>query len=184
MPVQAPTHGHLFYGYSEKPSHLVGFYDMLGKPRRGLQIFDTRVDFPVPVQSHDRFLYSHLTPRGTHGDCRLRGAVGFEPGIFRYTRSVELLELINIDHVKWCEVNFFFNVTVNNISVIYVTAHRCAGGLKKKFDLRSGSQRHRHFVGFFIVPVQAPTRGHPFIRTAPFSRPLRHSGDTEDIFST
>ena len=22
----------------------------LGKPRRGLQIFDTRVDFPVPVQ--------------------------------------------------------------------------------------------------------------------------------------
>ena len=30
----------------------------LGKPRRGLQIFDTRVDFPVPVQSRGRFLYS------------------------------------------------------------------------------------------------------------------------------
>ena len=27
------------------------------------------------------------------------------------------------------------------------------GGMKKKFDLRSGSQRHRHFVGFFYVPV-------------------------------
>ena len=27
----------------------------LGKPRRGLQIFDTRVDFPVPVQSGGRF---------------------------------------------------------------------------------------------------------------------------------
>ena len=27
----------------------------LGKPRRGLQIFDTRVDFPVPVQSRGRF---------------------------------------------------------------------------------------------------------------------------------
>ena len=40
-----------------------------------------------------------------------------------------------------------FNVTINDISVIYVTAHRCAGGLKKKLDLRSGSQRHRHFVG-------------------------------------
>ena len=26
------------------------------KPRRGLQIFDTRVDFPVPVQSRGRFL--------------------------------------------------------------------------------------------------------------------------------
>ena len=29
----------------------------LGKPRRGLQIFDTRVDFPIPVQSRGRFLY-------------------------------------------------------------------------------------------------------------------------------
>ena len=55
-----------------------------------------------------------------------------------------------------------FNVTYNDISVIYVTAHRCAVGLKKKLDLRSGSQRHSHFVGFFNVPVQAPARGHPF----------------------
>ena len=47
------------------------------------------------------------------------------------------------------ELNWLFNVTINDISVIHVTAHRCAGGLKKKFDLRSGSQRHRHFVGFF-----------------------------------
>ena len=36
------------------------------------------------------------------------------------------------------------------------------GGLKKKWDRRSGSQRHRHFLGFFNVLVQAPTRGHPF----------------------
>ena len=36
-------------------------------------------------------------------------------------------------------LNWLFNVTINDISVIYVTAHRCAGGLKKKFDLRSGS---------------------------------------------
>ena len=34
-------------------------------------------------------------------------------------------------------------------------AHRCAGRLKKKFDLRLGSQRHIHFVGFFDEPVQA-----------------------------
>ena len=46
------------------------------------------------------------------------------------------------------ELNLLFYVTINDISVIYVTAHRCAGGLKKKLDLRSGSQRHRHFVGF------------------------------------
>ena len=31
--------------------------------------------------------------------------------------------------------------------------HRCAGGLKKKLYLRSGSQRHRHFAGFFNVPI-------------------------------
>ena len=30
-------------------------------------------------------------------------------------------------------------VTINDISVIYVMAHICAGGLKKKLDLRSGS---------------------------------------------
>ena len=59
----------------------------------------------------------------------------------------------------WGEVNWLFNVTINDISVIYVTAHRCAGELKKKLDLRSGSQRHRHFVGFLNVSVQAPTRG-------------------------
>ena len=50
-------------------------------------------------------------------------------------------------------MNWLFNVAINDTSVIYVTAHRCAGGLKKKLDLRSGSQRHRHFVGFFNVPV-------------------------------
>ena len=38
-------------------------------------------------------------------------------------------------------VNWLFNVTINDISVIYVTVHRCAGGLKKKFDLRSCSEK-------------------------------------------
>ena len=56
-----------------------------------------------------------------------------------------------------------FNVTINDISVIYVTAHRCAGGLKKKLDLRSGSQRHRHFVGFFNVPVPSTDTGPTFL---------------------
>ena len=66
-------------------------------------------------------------------------------------------------------VNLLFNVTINDISVIFVTTYRCAGGLKK-LDLRSGSQRHRHFVGFFNGPVQAPTRDHPFYTVIP--RPL------------
>ena len=49
------------------------------------------------------------------------------------------------------------NVTISDISVKYVTTQRCAGGLKKKLDLQSSSQRHRHFGGIFNVPVQAPT---------------------------
>ena len=40
------------------------------------------------------------------------------------------------------QLSCLFNVTINDISFIYVTAHRCAGGLKKNLDLRSGSQRH------------------------------------------
>ena len=39
--------------------------------------------------------------------------------------------------------------------------HRCAGGLKKKY-LRSGSQRHRHFAGFFNLPV-LHRHGPPFL---------------------
>ena len=39
----------------------------------------------------------------------------------------------------------------------YVTAHRCAGGLKKNLDLRSAPNAI-HLVGFFNVPFQAPTR--------------------------
>ena len=66
------------------------------------------------------------------------------------------------DHINVC-FDLLLNVTCNDISVIYVTSHRYAGGTKKKFDLRSGSQHHRHFVGFFNVLVQAPTRGHLFI---------------------
>ena len=62
---------------------------------------------------------------------------------------------------NWVELNWLFNVTINDISVIYVTAHRCAG-VMKKLDLWSGSQRHRNFVGFFKVPVQAPTQDQSF----------------------
>ena len=73
--------------------------------------------------------------------------------------------------VRERERDWFFSVTCNDISVLYVTAHRCTGGLKK-FDLRSGSQRHRHFVGLLNVPLQAPTR-----ENATFSRLLRYAGD-------
>ena len=93
------------------------------------------------------------------------GHLGF-PISLKNTNLVEDVEILLPVKFHWVELNWLFNVTINDISVIYVTAHRCAGGLKKKLDLRSGSQRHRHFVGFFNVPVLAPTRDQPFY---PFS---------------
>ena len=68
-------------------------------------------------------------------------------------------------------VNWLFNVTINDILVIYVIRRRCAGRLQK-LDLRSGSKRNRHFVGFSNVPVQAPTWGQPFYTVIPRNRPI------------
>ena len=50
---------------------------------------------------------------------------------------------VHLKNLRWGEY-WLFNVTINDISVIHVMAHRCAGGMKKKLYLRSGSQRHRH----------------------------------------
>ena len=52
-------------------------------------------------------------------------------------------------------LNWLFNVTINDISVIYVTAHRCAGGLKKKLDLRSGSERN-----ILVIEESSPFPNH------------------------
>ena len=92
----------------------------------------------------------------------------------RLERDLTLWRHVNnrVPDEGWVELNWLFNVTINDISVIYVTALRCAGGLKKKLDLRSGSQRHRHFVGFFNVPVLAPTRDQPFYTVIPTHRPI------------
>ena len=67
---------------------------------------------------------------------------------------------VKLRDLRWVE--WLFNVTFNDISDTYVTPHRCSGRLKKKFDLQSGYQCHRHSVWFCSMPVQAPTRGHPF----------------------
>ena len=53
--------------------------------------------------------------------------------------------------VYWC---FASHATIFQS---YMWRHRCAGGLKKLLYLRSGSQRHRHFAGFFNVPVYTDT---------------------------
>ena len=84
-------------------------------------------------------------------------------------------------------MNWLFNITINDISVIYLTAHRCAGGLRKKLYQQLSSQHHRHFVVFFKAPVQAQTRDQPFYtvfrETIPFGCLLPHAGNKEDTFS-
>ena len=60
------------------------------------------------------------------------------------------------------EWDWLLNVTCNDISVIYVKAHRYAGGLKKKMDQRWGFKCHRLFIEFFNVPVQEPKLGQHF----------------------
>ena len=92
---------------------------------------------------------------------------------FRYQKPVCCRVVKSSSRMSWwqqttqmSEWDWLLNVTCNDISVIYVTAHRCAGELKK-FFLRPGSQRHRFFVGFFNVPAQAPTRGQPFYMVIP-----------------
>ena len=92
--------------------------------------------------------------------------------------------------LKWCIhlsrslfLYCLFNVTINDISVIYVTAHTCADGMKKLY-LPSDSQRHIYFVGFFNVPVQAPTRDQPFYTIIPTTAPLVAFYDTLGIRRT
>ena len=87
-------------------------------------------------------------------------------------------------------IYLLFYVTFYDISVICVTYGkfcRYAGGLKKKVGSTVGLPRHRHFVGFFNVPAQAPTRhGPPIQRNRPISSVAFHDahGGTEDLFSS
>ena len=91
-----------------------------------------------------------------------------------HNNEIQSLETQNVISLasSVSEWDCLLNVTCNDISVIYVTAHRCAGELKNKLYLRSGSQRHRHFVGLFNVLVQAPTRGQPFYTVIPRNRSI------------
>ena len=78
------------------------------------------------------------------------------PKCIKFDLYLDLRPLLRL-HLSKFElglVYLWFYVTVKDTSVIYVMAHRCAGCLKKKVDIRSGSQRHRHFMEFFKVPIQ------------------------------
>ena len=64
---------------------------------------------------------------------------------YKYEKIIKYYNQSLLSYCRKCSmsvsewVNLLFNVTINDISVIYVTTHRCAGGLKKELDLRSGS---------------------------------------------
>ena len=61
---------------------------------------------------------------------------------------------------------WLLNVTINDISVIYVTSQMCKRTEEEVGPTvglsRLGLPRHRHFVVFLNTPVRAPTRVQPF----------------------
>ena len=68
---------------------------------------------------------------------KLQGAKEFLRVVTRHKFSYYIKSLKF--HSEWSGVYWLLNVTFSVISVIYVTAHRCLGGLKKKLDLWLGS---------------------------------------------
>ena len=64
--------------------------------------------------------------------CALNAYAIFRISVDGFVRwyKVKIADNVSQDKVR-CEVNWLFNVTINYISVIHVTAHRCAGRLKK-----------------------------------------------------
>ena len=61
---------------------------------------------------------------------------------------------VNCNVQCWIEMRCFnlFYVTFKNVSAIFVTAHGCADGLKKKLNLWSGFPCNRYFIGFLLCP--------------------------------
>ena len=80
--------------------------------------------------------------------------------------------------VYWCFTSH------GTIFQLYMWRHRCAGGLKKKLFIRSGSQRHRQFAGFFNVPVLHRHGTNHFIRWLRHTAPLVAFYDTLGIGRT
>ena len=70
------------------------------------------------------------------------------------------------------EANWLFNFTINDISVVHVTAHRGTGGLEKNgWTYGRAPNAIDKFVGFFNVPIQVPTRDQTFYTAIPTHRP-------------
>ena len=117
----------------------LNFYDTPELAPRMNILFLWRGDFPVSYSNRDT---SWNAWNRLSGSCMVVSGILF----FFAIRSLPLTfwpltnsdfptdltfdQFHDLDKVsEW--VNWLFNVTINDISVIYVTAHRCAGGLKK-----------------------------------------------------
>ena len=73
-------------------------------------------------------------------------------------------------------VYLLINDTFNHISVIYVTAHRCAGRLTKKLDLQSGSHAIDILQGSLMC-------AHPSTDTGPIFLLLDEPADLQSKYS-
>ena len=87
---------------------------------------------------------------------RLRNFQGSQVSSFDFSTLYtslphDLIKAKVLSLVKWCfdRESKTYLCTSQSTSV----KAQCAGGLKKKLNLRSGSQRHIHFAGFFNVDV-------------------------------
>ena len=84
------------------------------------------------------------------------------------------------------ECKWLLNVTINDISVIHVTAHRCSGVLKNTFHIRLGSPWH--FVRFVFCLSKQRHRA-TLLTVIPRNRQIsvafyEANGVTGDLFSS
>ena len=95
-----------------------------------------------------------------------------------------------MSYIEW---DWLLNVTCNDISVIYVTANTCTGGLKNKLNRSTGGNwtygRASDAIDISngsLTCLSEHGLGPPFVwlfrETAHFSRLLRHARDTDDLY--
>ena len=109
-----------------------------------------------------------------------------------YTSLLRALEIEKIglsDNLTHLPRVIFAKISRHKKFPIYgICNGRYAGRLKRKLYLQSCSKCHIHFIGFYNVPVQAPTQGQPFYgysKNRPISVTFYDAhGDIEDLFSS
>ena len=98
-----------------------------------------------------------------------------------YIQIIDYLYMNDVNCKVQCWIKMrcsnLFYVTVKDVSAIFVAAHGCAGGLKKKLNLWSGFPCDRLIIGFYCAHQSTGT-GIPFfprIRRNRYRTPLSGS---------